>query len=57
MSYDLDTPGTIRLFDESGHVHEEPSGIRLIPTPSQDPEDPLNWSKNRKRIQLACLAL
>ncbi|KAF1357099.1 MFS transporter [Delphinella strobiligena] len=45
-----------------GHLrlrHEETNEIILIPTPSDDPNDPLNWSK-RYRIYLAlltCLAM
>ncbi|KAF4472501.1 major facilitator superfamily transporter, partial [Fusarium agapanthi] len=33
-------PGTSRLLSRSE--------IILVPTPSQDPNDPLNWSKRRK---------
>ncbi|XEV01303.1 hypothetical protein FSHL1_006590 [Fusarium sambucinum] len=33
-------PGTSRLLSHSEIV--------LVPTPSQDPNDPLNWSKLRK---------
>jgi len=57
MSYDLDTPGTVRILDDAAHNTEGTSEIRLIPTPSSDPDDPLNWSNGRKQIQLACLAL
>ncbi|KAF2158264.1 MFS transporter [Myriangium duriaei CBS 260.36] len=34
--------------------HQETNEIILIPAPSQDPNDPLNWSKAR-RIYSACL--
>ncbi|RDL31070.1 Uncharacterized protein BP5553_09859 [Venustampulla echinocandica] len=39
--------------------HEHTNEIILIPTPSQDPNDPLNWSKARKYYMatLICLAM
>ncbi|OXC62316.1 hypothetical protein C358_02297 [Cryptococcus neoformans MW-RSA852] len=33
------------------------SGIMLIPTLGKDPNDPLNWSKGRKYLMLACVSL
>jgi hypothetical protein len=53
--YDLDTPGTIRIFDDRHQDGEGTTEITLIPTPSHDPEDPLNWSRGRKNLHLACL--
>lgn len=32
-------------------------GIMLIPTLGKDPNDPLNWSKGRKYLMLACVSL
>lgn len=43
--------GTVRLV----HSDLAASEVVLIPTPSEDPADPLNWPKRRKYIQLACL--
>ena len=50
-----DTPGTVRLFTETGELLN--TTPQLIPKPSQDPEDPLNWSRLRKNVSLACLVL
>ncbi|WWC70366.1 uncharacterized protein I206_104316 [Kwoniella pini CBS 10737] len=50
----LDIPGTIRIFDEAGHVVQT-DHVNLHPMPSEDPEDPLNWSKTRKWIFLSCV--
>ncbi|KAK0101288.1 hypothetical protein ONS95_006465 [Cadophora gregata] len=49
----IQTLGSVRQRDE--HTNE----IILIPTPSQDPNDPLNWSKPRKYYMaiLICLAM
>jgi hypothetical protein len=51
------TPGTVRLFDESGEYLGGASAVVLVPPPTTDPTDPLRWTKNRKRIQLACLVM
>ncbi|KAJ1303662.1 hypothetical protein OPQ81_008090 [Rhizoctonia solani] len=52
-------PGTIQLVDLDAHLatrhakgHKD---IILVPTPSSDPDDPLNWSPGRKRLALACV--
>ncbi|KAL4963617.1 major facilitator superfamily domain-containing protein [Aspergillus stella-maris] len=48
---DLPVPGTVRLIDSSGHApvkHDAKQDIVLIPQPSSDPNDPLNWSWRRK---------
>nr|XP_018263232.1 uncharacterized protein I303_04725 [Kwoniella dejecticola CBS 10117]OBR85390.1 hypothetical protein I303_04725 [Kwoniella dejecticola CBS 10117] len=50
----LDVPGTIRIFDERGQVVQT-DHVNLYPMPSDDPEDPLNWSKARKWIFLSCV--
>ncbi|RSL97612.1 hypothetical protein CEP52_010797 [Fusarium oligoseptatum] len=39
-------PGTVRMVREDGHF--ETSELVLQPTPSSDPNDPLNWSRGRK---------
>ncbi|CDR47629.1 CYFA0S35e00320g1_1 [Cyberlindnera fabianii] len=51
-------PGTTTLVDlekriKSRHAKGQ-SDIVLIPTPSDDPDDPLNWSLKRKYISLFC---
>ncbi|OAA53550.1 MFS transporter [Cordyceps fumosorosea ARSEF 2679] len=64
LTADLDeslVPGTVRLVDTehtAAAPHATGSGQRdiiLVPTPSSDPNDPLNWSPGRKRLHLACL--
>lgn len=35
------------------HAQGAHKDIILVPTPSADPEDPLNWSPGRKRLALA----
>ncbi|EEA26816.1 hypothetical protein TMatcc_004895 [Talaromyces marneffei ATCC 18224] len=42
-------PGTVHL------VAEQSNKIILVPKPSADPNDPLNWSKNRKRLNVTLL--
>ncbi|KAH8655410.1 major facilitator superfamily transporter [Xylariales sp. PMI_506] len=56
-------PGTVRLIDTSGDVlskHAEGKGqsdIILVPAPSEDPEDPLNWSFRRKILATSCVVM
>ena len=55
---DQDVPGTVLLVDlagsQSGGKHaSDRSDIVLVPRPSADPEDPLNWSRKRKMWSLA----
>ncbi|ROV87199.1 hypothetical protein VSDG_09924 [Cytospora chrysosperma] len=54
-------PGTVQLVDLDEHIAtRHASGhkdIILIPTPSEDPEDPLNWSPARKRLALTCILM
>ncbi|KAM3499600.1 hypothetical protein MY10362_007148 [Beauveria mimosiformis] len=52
-------PGTVLLVDlehtaATQHASES-RDIILVPTPSRDPNDPLNWSVGRKRLHLICL--
>ena len=51
-------PGTVHLVDLAGQEtrgqHDSnKSNIVLVPQPSKDPEDPLNWSRRRKFWSLA----
>ncbi|RKL44849.1 hypothetical protein BFJ72_g3500 [Fusarium proliferatum] len=56
-------PGTFRLIDIDGNMrgqHADGEGeddIILMPQPSLDPEDPLNWTFRRKAIQTSCVVL
>ncbi|ODV91957.1 hypothetical protein CANCADRAFT_30239 [Tortispora caseinolytica NRRL Y-17796] len=43
--HQVDLQGTLNVKHEAGH-----KDIVLIPQPTRDPEDPLNWSKNRKLL-------
>lgn len=52
--FDL-VPGTEYLIDITGHDSTKPhdasrSDVVLIPRPSDDPNDPLNWSQGRKTL-------
>lgn len=49
----LKIPGTTHLVD----LEEKKTEIVLIPTPSDDPNDPLNWTKKRKMLQVFCMVL
>lgn len=57
------TPGTVQLIDTDGNVQtKHASGskegdIILIPTPSDDPEDPLNWTFRRKMLSTSCIVV
>lgn len=51
-------PGTVHLVDIAGQLTEgahagQNGDIVLVPQPSKDPEDPLNWSRKRKFWSLA----
>lgn len=51
-------PGTVHLVDLSGggqnarHDRDQ-KDIVLVPRPSADPEDPLNWSRGRKMLAIS----
>ena len=52
-----DVPGTVLLVELSGHDSggkhaSDRSDIVLVPQPSKDPEDPLNWPRKRKMCSL-----
>lgn len=58
---ELQVPGTVQLVDLEETIatrhargHKD---IILVPTPSADPDDPLNWSPGRKRLALVCIML
>ncbi|KAM0227853.1 hypothetical protein ACHAP5_012098 [Fusarium lateritium] len=54
-------PGTVLLVDFDGTVNarhaEGAQDIVLIPTPSNDPDDPLNWSSWRKTLFLTTICV
>ncbi|EXJ94380.1 hypothetical protein A1O1_02774 [Capronia coronata CBS 617.96] len=59
---ELGVPGTVHLIDldnnMGGAVHDKAhKDVILYPTPSADPEDPLNWSRKRKLMNSFCLQL
>lgn len=58
---DKSAPGTLQLIDANGKLHVKHSksakDIVLVPLPSDDPEDPLNWSFRRKLLQTSCMAM
>lgn len=60
LNYDL-VPGTTILVDAAGTLQAEhakgSTDIVLIPTPSEDPNDPLNWSKFRKYMCVFCMVI
>jgi MFS family permease len=54
-------PGTVHLVDLEhasramhSKIHQD---IILVPTPSNDPNDPLNWTPRRKNLSLACMCV
>ncbi len=64
-SHHLDTaaiPGTVHLVDLEGtirakHAAGGQADVVLVPAPSADPDDPLNWSRKRKMLSSASLAM
>lgn len=50
-------PGTVHLVDLDHNLNARHAGsgdIVLNPTPSNDPNDPLNWAPRRKLMALIC---
>ncbi|KAK2627796.1 hypothetical protein QTJ16_002442 [Diplocarpon rosae] len=58
---DKSAPGTLQLIDPTGELRVKHSDtahdVVLIPMPSDDPEDPLNWSKRRKLLHTSCMVI
>lgn len=46
-------PGTGFLVDQTKSKND----VILIPTPSDDPNDPLNWSRGRKNLHMLCIVI
>nr|OQO22165.1 hypothetical protein B0A51_08368 [Rachicladosporium sp. CCFEE 5018] len=56
------TPGTVHLVDLEGtllaqHAEGGERDIVLVPAPSSDPDDPLNWSPRRKLLSTICMCV
>lgn len=49
-------PGTVHLVDVGGDMHarhlDGNKEIVLVPKPSSDPQDPLNWTRKRKMMAI-----
>ena len=61
MTDDSFVPGSIHLVDIEGvlrakHASGNQNDVVLIPAPSEDPDDPLNWSAKRKLLSTACIS-
>jgi hypothetical protein len=55
-------PGTVHLVDLLGtmrtkHAEGGQKDIVLVPAPSADPDDPLNWSPSRKALSTCCMGV
>lgn len=55
-------PGTVTLVDvnhvlTARHLDHGDQDIVLIPAPSDDPDDPLNWSPRRKLLSTVCVSV
>jgi hypothetical protein len=55
-------PGTVHLVDLMGTIRARHAGgsqkdIVLVPFPSLDPDDPLNWSPSRKALSTVCMCV
>jgi hypothetical protein len=59
---DTQIPGTVHLVDLMGtmsgrHAESGQRDIVLVPAPSSDPDDPLNWSPRRKALSTVCMCV
>ncbi|KAG5750224.1 hypothetical protein H9Q70_007137 [Fusarium xylarioides] len=58
MTETISIPGTVHLVDLDHDMHarhaSSSADIVLNPTPSKDPNDPLNWTPRRKLLSLIC---
>lgn len=62
MTQNGSVPGTIHLVDIEGnlsakHASRDQPDVVLIPAPSDDPDDPLNWSTKRKLLSTASISM
>ncbi|KAG9235562.1 major facilitator superfamily domain-containing protein [Amylocarpus encephaloides] len=49
----VDREGTMRAKHASGAIKD----VVLVPTPSSDPDDPLNWSPKRRLLAVTCVCV
>ena len=54
--------GTVHLVDLEGilnakHASGSQTDIVLVPAPSANPDDPLNWSARRKMLSTSCVCV
>jgi hypothetical protein len=54
-------PGTVHIIDIEGTLRAKHAGganadVVLVPAPSNDPDDPLNWSPRRKLLSTFCMS-
>ena len=62
MENEHSVPGTVHLVDLDGvlnakHASGSQNDIVLVPAPSADPDDPLNWSAKRKMLSTSCVCV
>lgn len=62
MTEDSLVPGTVHLVDRERILRAKYAAggrkdVVLVPAPSDDPDDPLNWSAKRKSLSTACISL
>ena len=56
-------PGTTRLIDSEGNLdtphasQRSKADVVLVPAPSSDQDDPLNWSARRKALSCFCMCV
>lgn len=55
-------PGTVHLVDLEGTMHARHAeggqrDVVLVPAPSDDPDDPLNWTPRRKLLSTFCMCV
>jgi hypothetical protein len=58
QSPDHAVPGTVQLVDIDHTLNVRHAGngdVILVPAPTDDPEDPLNWSPRRKLLSTVCI--
>lgn len=41
----------------TAHAEGKQHDIVLVPKPSNDPDDPLNWSPRRKMLSTSCMCM
>ena len=62
MADNRNAPGTVHLVDLDGRIDAQHAtgsqrDIVLVPEPSADPDDPLNWSTKRRFLSASCICV